>query len=330
MNPTSLTLFSSPHILDKNYDNVAVVMHEFGHTVAQTAGFFPGEILPWYAKHVLYDLRYYYTGGRSDIPLEKLAFSEGWADFYSAAAQALAGAPNPGYGVYLAAADQPRGEMDEIGVMQLLWDLSEPAGNTTLSYGGLTGVQALYKLIADDKIERIEDLWTALTALATPQQQAAYGALFASHGMAPMQLNMGVGTDTNNYWGAGDPLPVFRWTIPSGYDSTQQPGVLQSLNQFQVLVFDVDPTTGAWTQSGGSVILSPGNAQLQINGSAASWAPDDSEWQQIISTGCDTKAFVVLGSYVNTWIGFGGTQEKETSVSFWSGLCKFTVDPSPA
>jgi fibronectin type 3 domain-containing protein len=333
--PTSLTTGTEPHILAQDFNNAETVIHEYGHTVAWSGGFFPLEILPAYARHGLYDLRSVYgNGGQSMVPLEKLAFSEGWADFYSVAARTFAKMPNVTYRGYVPEDNEPRGPLDEIGVMQLFWDLSDNVNDggdgVSLGQNWLSGVQALYQILSANNVKTVEDLLKFLPNIGNSDAQVGYGAVLTAHGMSPKNLSMGVGNATNNQWVAGQLRPTFKWSVPMGYADGITPGTaLPLINEFRVLVFDYDAGNNTYTQIFDSTPISQTNGQLVLSGknlTNASWTPDEQQWQQIISTGSATKAFVVVGSYRHFWLQFKEMQASEVLGPWWSGASQFGVD----
>ena len=187
----------------------------------------PGRILPYYARHNLSDLRGTYGSSFSLVPLQKLAFSEGWADFYSVAARTFpnignVNAPPVAYNSNLPERNDLRGPLDEIGVMQLFWDLCDTVDDggdrVQLGQDWLSGVQALYKIISANEVKTVNGLIKVLPNIGNSGSKYDYewGCLSA-HGMSPKDLSMGVGTATNNQWNAGELRPTFKWTMPMVY-----------------------------------------------------------------------------------------------------------------
>ena len=136
--------------------------------------------------------------------------------------------------------DQIRGETDELGVMQLLWDLAggpnptQTNFNVQLSYAGKTGFQALCALIVAKKVTNVNELWQALlTTTSDVNTLTAYGAVFAAHGMAVSNLGMMIGNVASNAWSAGSPIPTFTWTIPKGVDFSATKVAWPLFNQFE-------------------------------------------------------------------------------------------------
>ncbi|MFI5455636.1 MAG: Ig-like domain-containing protein [Isosphaerales bacterium] len=337
---TSWTLLHTPHILQGSYAS-PTVMHEFGHAVAQLGGFFACS-LPFqgYLNHELgSDMRAQF-GWSSDLPT--FAFSEGFANFFSMAVQNFANVANPQYGgQYSPEANQIRGETDEIGVMQLLWDLADPANepgvdDVELSYDGAKGFPALVKLIDDKDVMNVQDLWRALLSTTTDLATiAAYGRVFTAHGMAAGNLGMTVGGASTTVVPVGGPVPKFTWTIPNGQPYLDQnTGALiraagPLFNQFRVVIYNANGT-GGYTQLLATEYMTNGTGSLGINGNLATWSLSAQVWAVIKATP-GKKAIVVQSIDSHTVPdgirirGAGRTKEVNTG-PYWS-VFFFTVTP---
>ena len=305
-NPTSYTVIGTPHILEADYADSETVLHEYGHSVAQDNGFFVNRLISsGYLTHYLgSDMRAQWGWS---LLLPTFAFSEGWADFYSVAAQYFANpnATNVQFDIYPAENDQIRGETDEIGVMQLLWDLAggpnptQTNFNVQLSYAGKTGFQALCALIVANKVTSVDELWQALlTTTSDVNTLTAYGAVFAAHGMAVNTLGMMIGGAANNAWTAGDPIPEFTWTIPNGVNTPTNKVAGPLFNEFEVTVYDGVPGQPYYeVETSGT--LSTANGRLVITGSQASWIPSQQQWDNISQFGFQNLIFVVKSTDAN-------------------------------
>src|SRR5579883_1586880 len=171
---TSLTIGKEPHILRDDYNNFDTIIHEYGHAVAQIAGFFPMDVVAqgFWSHRTGQDIRIRHLYSAYTL---KLAFSEGWADFFSMAAQNYVGIGDGKYGNvrrFPVETNEIRGETDEIGIMRILWDLADPKNEGTdrveFSYDGKTGIQALFKLVVDNRVQTVDGLWKALMKVTPP------------------------------------------------------------------------------------------------------------------------------------------------------------------
>ncbi len=255
--PTSWTIGRASHIVKGDFDDWDTIDHEFGHTVAQGAGFFPLDTLPNnYLTHVLgADLRSFYEKPSNPL-MQKLAFSEGFADYYSVMAQMKDNTAPKGLASKLNSADvsaddrfssfpiavhgADQGETDEIAIMRLLFDLG---GKTTTVVNGvnvdtpvltytdrtgtvLTGFKAVFGLIKDKQIKTVNDLWAGLDDITPNIENVAdvdtlsrYGAIFAANGMSPRGPILTIAGAKATAWSAAKnagQIPSFEWDIPQG------------------------------------------------------------------------------------------------------------------
>jgi len=222
------------------------IVHEYGHALALENGFFPTTPLgpfttPGYLRTVIWSLlnvqnlndpsptafrnlppldppmyhrvelnnRQLYDR-QSFRTLQQLAFSEGFADFFSVLAQTVAGVPNPttslavsnpnnpSFYTYSVESAQPLqqavpagaapisysgGEDEELTVMRVLWDLydntntgdSESAiGDTRILDNYHMGYSGLFRLIKENHVTTLADLWANLVYRAMSWNENNY------------------------------------------------------------------------------------------------------------------------------------------------------------
>lgn len=197
-----------------------------------------------------YNLRGTYPGEDVDYLL-KFAFDEGWANFYSMAAQAMApvagladftidGANYNNNSAEASALSQtPGGEDEEAAVMKILWDLmdgaNEPSDQVEI------GMPALFEIIknsGDQGGRTLNEVWRSLIEGSSETEQDAYGAIFEAANVTPVPLEIRInGVATNTI--ASSEVPLFVFRIPRGSEEYPEVGVIdvgRLLNKFDVRV----------------------------------------------------------------------------------------------
>jgi hypothetical protein len=331
--PGGSNAFLGVHINGSEYGDWDDIIHELGHNVAWRNGFYPtsdaaealwNEWGPAGLAHTFgVNQRTQHPEHDRDLVL-KLAFTEGWSNFFSMAVQAEepipavegAGGDPPSYGVWNVEhiRDRPGyGEDEEVSVMRILWDLYDPAEEVVVlpefaDYPAVTlhdnvalGYQEVYNIVSGlGTNQTLDALWDALVASANGDVQKItdYGAIFEMHNVSPSRLVMtvdGVVTDT---WdpSSGDSL-VFQWRIPQGNPTLGPIEATGSLlTHFGVKVFDAATgelvhDTGLWNTLDAApddpVRKVPFTTQVQ-------WVPSALERADLSSAG--TYRWVVYGS----------------------------------
>ncbi len=230
------------HINASHYDLYDLIVHEYGHIVAQEAQFFHLGWL-WHLDHSRdRNMRTFYNHTCPNCA--RLGFSEGWANFYSLAAQEQQGVPEveprlrgrAGDNAFFryrpeTHEDELLGEDQQIAVMRLLWDLRDEYG-----------VNAIYELLRDNEVKTASALWNLLsgeipTGPDFMAEMAALADIFVAAGMGTTRLQASIGQAapaSHITWNSGDPEPTFRWRIPFSCQGL----ALQLLDRFAILFFD--------------------------------------------------------------------------------------------
>ena len=262
----------------------------------------------------------------------RLAFSEGWANFYSLAAQEQQGvrrvdAIGAGDGVLLAVPNPeppPRhlvpgydpqthtgphlGEDQQIAVMRLLWDLRDEYGMNTL-----------YQLLRDNQVKTASALWNLLSAEIPTgpdfmAEMAALADIFVAAGMGTTGLQASIGQAapaSHVTWNSGDPEPTFRWRIPFSCQGL----ALQLLDRFAILFFDSEGNPIETI----SVSFPPGTI-FTNNANLATYQIAPNEWSAIRNGRAEVFWTILSGA------DFGSFQ----SGWYWSndvGNTRITISP---
>jgi hypothetical protein len=245
----------------RHYDLYDLIVHEYGHVVAQEAGFFH---LPWWPGHWNHhkdrNMRTYHNHKCPNCA--RLGFSEGWANFYSLAAQEQQGVPRVHPILRGRAGDSAffhydqethsrfhLGEDQEIAVMRLLWDLHDDSPGE--AYDRVEyGVNTIYELLRDNQVKTASAFWNLLSD-EIPKgpnfmtEMAALADVFVEAGMGTKDLraliNKASGGVSGRHvtWNGGDPEPTFQWEIPFSCFN-QQLQLLANIASHQI-------TPGEWS-----------------------------------------------------------------------------------
>jgi VCBS repeat-containing protein len=212
---TSYTINERVRLKPTDWNGWDTIVHEYGHAVAQSLGFYPfaaaqylmGELLVPMSHTPEENTRITHPNF-SRLDDNKLAFQEGWANFYSMVAQSQdstmpvgivgddGGTSGDGklyqftveLGRPVQSADQgavgfSNGEDEELTVMRVLWDLYDPITSTDTNQDlgmdnvalGFNGV--LSKIRTQGSVAlTLSDLWNNLIAGATTQDKLNYGS----------------------------------------------------------------------------------------------------------------------------------------------------------
>jgi hypothetical protein len=274
--------FGATHIDGDAYDDYDTIVHEYGHLVAQEAGFFVLHLDHLYHE---VDENVRITQGCACRACAQLGFSEGWANFYSVVAQVEEGVPNK---TQIGSGDDAfwsydvethdnnhKGEDQEIAVMRLLWDLYDGPGE---AYDRKElGVDAVYELCRDHSINTVSALWNVLAgAVETGPTYFAemddLADVFVEAGVGCDGLNASFGTQSGLAvsWTSTDPAPTFEWTVPLSGD-------LQLFDRFRIQFFDADGTLIGVTDT-----ISFPTGTFGTGANTATYTIPVDEWEQII------------------------------------------------
>lgn len=182
------------------------IEHEYGHYVADKYGFFDPK--PDGEFHAFNNLQY-----KPDGP--GLGWNEGWADFYSIAAQI--NGPPPPYAVgvpgagdanykndYNLATGHGFGELSEAGVASALYHL------TVGDEGIKISAKTLFQALQTSKAQTFGALYDALAASMSGSQRSLLGQVLGQQKIAPYNLKAqptsGSISTTN--------IPTFTWEMP--------------------------------------------------------------------------------------------------------------------
>ncbi len=317
-----------------------VVIHEYGHLVAGTAGFFAltGSPLGWnHSLGVNARIKNPYADYYDDM---QLGFNEGWADFYSVVAQELEGVSSPPvnrnpyfskdmqYAGYNAESTEGNGEDEELSVMAILWDLYDTPNDTGDSFA--MGIDTLFTLLSTKNPLTLDELWDALLIqFPAMNDQLALGTLFETHHVSP-KLVGAAGSGSTSPPSKSitirkfDPPPMFSWNIPVGNGAQPPATNPQLLNRFGIRIFD---STNAIVFDSG--YLKEGTAQgaVQISGNVATYFPSFSDWQSKVAVGVGTVnatfRYIVYGGY----FGDETLQSNIQTGDYWSSPGQIVVQP---
>ncbi|MCI0333452.1 MAG: Ig-like domain-containing protein [Planctomycetes bacterium] len=329
--PTSYTIRESPSIIATDWNDWDTIIHEYGHAVQQQMGFFPfalGQILiNWIpgvgavalAHSIEENTRITHPNRTREVN-NQLAFSEGFANFYSMVAQAEdtgtptgvravgavgtsgdnklytfsvnRGLPNQtGAGVV----GRSNGEDEELTVMRVLWDLHDPNNATDQTEDtGWDTIAHAFQGVIDKILDRggsnqiaytLSDMWRNVTAGQNPTTKLSYGAVFQLNNVSPVLDSMRINGVPSTIWRDDtDPIPEFVWIIPSGRPNT--PLVAQLLNEFRIHFFNSD---------GSQELLAPITVPAPAGSNMVSWTPTQVQWD-IITLVSEQKRWFVEGS----------------------------------
>jgi hypothetical protein len=323
------TLFSEPHILDGTFQNWDTIIHEYGHAVAQESGFM-APTSSWEHNVTVNQRTEHADEEQTDVL--QIAFNEGFANYYSMAAQsemgvsnpAVVGAGDPYYeGYQFEGADaNGNGEDEELSVMRVLWDLADPV-DTTENDRVEVGFQELFTVIDTNDIDTLDGLWDRLVddAAGDAQKIADYGAIFEAHNAAPTALAMTVGGNPVTVVAGGAGAPEGRWDIPQGNPAVGSFAATGDvLNHFGVKVFDeymVELLDTGFLPKNETAVPVPG--EYEVVGTTAIWTPTAANWDAIRGAGAAAPG----STLTRYWVVYGGyqrTNDDPVTGPYWSDL----------
>jgi hypothetical protein len=335
------TYLSNPHIVDTAYDDWDTIIHEYGHAVQQEHGFFPDwTVFPPPTHNLSVNQRTEHDQRDFEYAIH-LGFSEGFANFFSMAAQQQgyvppAGTQPPGAGdgkLYThsveAAGPDGKGEDEELSVMRVLFDLADPVDTTTPGENDRVelGFDGLFSVLDTNDVHSVDELWDKLVegAAGNPQRIADYGAIFEAHNVSPTALAMTVGGTPVTVVAGGGSAPDARWDIPQG-----SPGTGDVLNRFGVKVFDENMVeildTGLLIAAPSGAPPGPGEYARATSPAGVSgvWTPSATDWGTISGAGTATPG-TTLTRY---WVVYGTYDSDDDSTisgAYWSDLRRIDV-----
>jgi hypothetical protein len=351
----------TPIITNINFDDWDVIVHEYGHLVQQVSGFFPFD-LPQYALYPLLLSNGQFTPPqismnvapaehdsernlRVDEPyvwraqLNKMAFSEGWASFYSIAAQFLDPRTPQGADTITSSlnprnsksgdllyseqdietepARQPAnvqddpgnlGEDNEVTVMRTLWDVFDSGTNEALDRISLSLSQVFTCIVnGGTPTLTLSDFYQSLLRFFNNdrQKQIDVGALFQLDNLSPSVQGIQLrGANTVQISQNDTAIPVFVWAIPQGH--LGEALVARLLNQFTVRVLNADLTQTLLT----SQTLNISDVTILDDGLVAGvpqrpttvwWRPSPVQWAAVKNV-LGVKHLIVSGRLSTTYI----------------------------
>ena len=269
------------------------------------------------------------TTGSADLDFEdanRLAFSEGSAQFFSIAAQIQQNAGALGivragdiwfsdtidqsfdYSLETVTGSTSLGEDEETAVQRILWDLYDTANESQHRDRIALGLEAIYDLIDDNSLETLTAFWDKLIDGKDIKTKVDYGAIFQSHNVSP------VPDDTSIPVGGIDPdtapPPTFKWTNPLGKrnsaDVPTDPDD-ELMDKFELRFFDKDLTT---------LLLA-----VPVFGNTEQHTLTVSQWDTLNDHQGRTR-----------WIVAGGNHGFDTSIDtglYWSDSSIFRLVPEP-
>lgn len=243
------------------YASWDVIGHEYGHHVA-----YEGGIPQLGGPHALGCLRDANLAADYQTAVRR-AFTEGWAHFFSIAAQREGGAPairdphysdsagvseaGDGYMEHKVHADHswwvintvPEGEDDEITTLRILWDLYDEDGNiATVDDTVHVSFIDLYNFLRNNQIGTLSQLWERLSSGGLAATDAVK-EIFANNRAAPKLLGTDVLVGSSYSVGSlsavqlldGTLQVAFRFWLPEWDD----PNVSSPLNEIGARVFSL-------------------------------------------------------------------------------------------
>ena len=329
---TSAAYGGNIYLDPEDWNDWDVVIHEYGHLVAGTAGFFGLTGGPWAWDHRTGENARITNPSADPYDQMQLGFNEGWSNFFSVVCQTIQGVSSPavlgaGDGLFESHSLEGTtgfGEDEELSVMAILWDLYDSAtdgGRDTIAMG----MNGLFTLLDTSNPLTLDELWDALMAsapnLATKFQ---YAEIFELNHVSPLMegakpLGSSVPLSKSITVRTVEPSPVFQWTIPVADVPHQS---TQLLNDFGIMIFD--ETDGLVYDSG---VLADGS--VLIVGNHASFIPGLIDWRANVTSlvGTAPKTF--------RWIVYGGYYVSETGEpyalldtgAYWSSHGEIIVTP---
>jgi hypothetical protein len=278
----------------------------------------------------------------------KLAFNEGFANFFSVLAQEIQGVTFPPvintiprntileayeagdlrFREFDVETPDKRGEDNELAVMAILWDLFDTpndGGRDQISMG----VGPLFELLQTSKPLTLDQLWDALMSNAPDlATKLKYGEIFELNGVSPTilggvaSLSISPPTKTLTVMKA-DPAPTLVWSVPVAHD-----GTTPLLKKFGVRFFD---DTGNEVFNTGYLPIGPNPGMLKVTGTQYEYVPDASTWAQVTNlVGSTSRKFrwVVYGSAV--FSAFPPSSDFPVPFDtgpYWSGVGEVEVLP---
>jgi hypothetical protein len=307
-------------------------MHEYGHYVQSMT---PGIAGPVGGSHnPNFNLSYQ----RTDLTRQQanqLAWSEGWATYFSISGQQVMGSSALGIqrvgdtvyndnndadgltipgGLRLSIEDQSlgtsRGEDNENSVSRILFDLydanNEPADRDRVTLGD----QTIWNIIRNNQTDTLSKFWNALINQpgTTNSKRIDYGAIFQAQNVSPQPSDTAVPNGTNFQVLDQNP-PTFQWAIPKGGTSAAGVGFNNNLlNDFGMLFIN----------TADQIVFDTG-----LLGNVTQFTPFIVDWENITNA-ADFYRWVVYGG-----LKTGAGANAYTTGYYWSDAHFFTVGGVP-
>jgi hypothetical protein len=234
----------------------------------------------------------------------KLAWDEGWADYFAVSSQLLlppqeSGIPNVGDHNYddlheanpddsfsfsldtLAQDKNAVGEDNQGSVTGVLWNmlLTSQGGSGPLNYTD----KSIFDLINESKPMTVGALWNAAAARLDNEGRTQLGEIFANMKIAPDPT----GPDEGYSAKVSDPPPIFTWNR-NGVDGDPAAGNGGKTNE------NDDFTIQFFSSDYSQVVFEAPKSEITLNADTARFQPTADEWKWIISSGADIR-WVVEG-----------------------------------
>jgi hypothetical protein len=319
-----------------DYDAWDVIVHEYGHHVADLFGLDGTySVSPDNYHSSGFNLRSYKTGSIHD--LDRLAYSEGFASFYSVLAQTVEGVSTPpvtsvsnpsdvagDYNLYSrsveATTPAAMGEDDERSTTRVLWDLYDPANE--LGDTVEMGYTELFTYLSANDVDSLSNLWHSFeTSLYGTDNRALAerGRLFQQHNVAALISGTTIGGTSGHDWHPGDATPVFEWDVqvssPAAPGETPTtPAGSRIFNRFGVKVFD-----DSFNVIYSSDLVETVDFNFVPLTNRAQWTPSGLDWSTISATPGQKY-----------WIIYAGYQDPDTEPTtglYWSETRDLTIHP---
>ena len=250
----------------------------------------------------------------------RMSFSEGGADYIALAIQDVAKAngwlPNiPHVGDYrIKIGDEQidiengngllaEGEGDELAVSRILWDLADNNAdtfNSGLRDNVALGHKALFAAFEETSVEKLDDIWDALTENASYRRKADMGAIFEEYNVAPSPELVG-GRVTVFESGT---TPDLLWD--PGSEVVREGTTVEANDLFKGYIFNSDF----------SQIVLEGTPTRSLG-----WQPDN--WESLNEG--EIYNFVVEGIDDRKGINGQAYDSSDITGGYWSGARQFSI-----
>lgn len=317
------------HVLKGDRYDWDVIGHEYGHFVQSLYGIAAS---PGGNHSSAENERFIRSGGAAPNNLtrdqvNKLAWGEGWATYFSLSGQAEMGVSALGVqragdvlyndnddtdgttaGLTYSLEAQPGrlslGEDNELSVARIMWDLYD-SNNEAADHDRVTlGDKELFTLVKTNSVTTLSKMWDALhDSTLDNEERIDYGAIFQAHNVSPKPDDTSVSDDSFPQF---ETPPTFKWAIPKGTLTAGGPQDQPLLNGFTLKFFDSDYDEISVTGLGDL-------------GNVTEWTPSEVQW-----------ADITANQGAVHWIALGRDDRGGiTTGYYWSDELNFEVVPEP-